>query len=369
MADSSSSLSDLFAFSEAVPERKKKLPKQKDFIDVLRMLAPGTALRTAIDDILRANMGALIALDNGDLEDVIEKGFRINARFSSQRLVELAKMDGAIILSADAKRILYANTLLVPSLSVGTKETGTRHKAAERTARHKKAVTIAVSERKRKISVYSGEVRYVLAESSEVLRRASETMQILEKQREVFNDLLAHFNVLEITNAVTIQDLSSLLQRFEIIERISDTVRGYLIELGKEGILVSMRLRELTLHLHKEEVLLVRDYFGSRATEVLEQLDLFSLDALTDSQGIASHLFEDIHDRSIFPHGIRLFSKMKLSDRLMTLLFNKFSTFNVISAATEEDLVEVFGDAQMAEHFLDELSSLKEKILVGKSLS
>ena len=65
---------------------------------------------------------------------IIEGGFAINAEFTPAGLYELAKMDGAIILSKDAKRILAANTQLVPDQSIPSSETGIRHRSAERTA-------------------------------------------------------------------------------------------------------------------------------------------------------------------------------------------------------------------------------------------
>ncbi|GAH85094.1 unnamed protein product, partial [marine sediment metagenome] len=155
---------------------------------------------------------------------------RINAKFSHQRLVELAKMDGAIILSKDIKKILYANTLLSPSQEIITKETGIRHKAAERTAKQANTIVIAVSERRNKISLYYKDASYELERSSEILRRAAETLQILEKQREIFNDALDNLNLQELRRVVTVNDVSGILQRLEIIKRISGVVRRYLIE-------------------------------------------------------------------------------------------------------------------------------------------
>ena len=75
-----------------------------NLFEVLKVFSPGTAIRTALDDILRARMGALIVVDKEGLFGIVEGGFRVNCRFSAQRLVELAKMDGAIILSKDFKR-------------------------------------------------------------------------------------------------------------------------------------------------------------------------------------------------------------------------------------------------------------------------
>ena len=198
----------------------------KDFMDVLRMVAPGTSLRVSLDDILNAGMGALIVFDNENLGDIVEGGFVVNSKFSAQRLVELAKMDGAIVLSKDAKEILKVNTLLFPDIAISTKETGTRHKAAERTAKQAKTITIAVSERKNKISVYYGDSSYQLQRSSEVLRRASETLQILEKQRDIFDEYLLDLNSLELRKHATINDVCLVLQRVEIMKRISDMVQS-----------------------------------------------------------------------------------------------------------------------------------------------
>src|SRR3989338_5813363 len=135
----------LFVSDDKTDKEKNSADKEKDFLEILKTISPGTSIRTALDDLLNARMGALIVFENEYLEGIMEKGFKINSKFSSQKLVELAKMDGAIILSNDGKRILYANTLLLPSQEVKTKETGTRHKAAERTAKQANALAIAIS--------------------------------------------------------------------------------------------------------------------------------------------------------------------------------------------------------------------------------
>jgi len=62
----------------------------------------------------------------------VDGGFYINKDYTPAHIYELAKMDGAIILSKDLKKILYANALLVPDTSIPTAETGTRHKTADR---------------------------------------------------------------------------------------------------------------------------------------------------------------------------------------------------------------------------------------------
>src|SRR3989344_5071015 len=53
--------------------------ERKDFLDVLKIFSPGTAIRTALDDILRAQMGALIVLEKENIEGILEGGFKKNS--------------------------------------------------------------------------------------------------------------------------------------------------------------------------------------------------------------------------------------------------------------------------------------------------
>jgi len=105
-------------------------------LESLAQIAPGQPLRAGVDRILQASMGALIVVGDGpDVLEICSGGFLVDAEFTPQRLSELAKMDGAIILASDASTIARANVHLVPNPNVATSETGTRHRTAERVAR------------------------------------------------------------------------------------------------------------------------------------------------------------------------------------------------------------------------------------------
>ncbi len=352
-----------------VPEHtQKQTVKEKDFVDVLKMFAPGTSMRSAMDDLLRAEMGALIVVDNGNISNVFQKGFGIHSRFTSQKLLELAKMDGAIIISKNIKKILYANAFLYPSQEIQTRETGTRHKAAERTARQTGAIVIAISERKNKITLYYGEMRYELKDSSEILRRAAETLQILEKQREDFNEALNNLNLLELQRMVAINDVCSVIQKFEIIKRISDVVKRYLVELGREGNIVSMRLKDLTRGLDREEEILLKDYFGTDYAFAEDVLDRMDLDFLLEPANIARILFEEIHDKKVSPRGLRILMKTNIPHRYIDSLIANFGTFDRILLAKKEELMKVFEEEEDVEFFRQEIYSLREKISVGKRI-
>lgn len=348
--------------SEIFKQESKESSINKDFLDILKMLAPGTSLRVALDDLLRAKMGALIVFDNGNLSGLIEGGFEINHKFSSQKLVELAKLDGGIILSRDGKEILLVNSLLVPDHTIFTKETGTRHKAAERISKQARTISVAVSERKNKISIYYDGSSYELESSSEVLRKASETLQILEKQKEAYDNLLWKFNLLELTQSVTIKDLCIILQKIEIIKKISKIVKRYLIELGKEGKVVEVRLRELLGSLEIEEELILKDYFKENYSENLIILERMDFDDLLDYFNISKSFFEELHDDFIYPRGMRILSKLNLPERIVDLLLGNFKNFKEIFNSRERDLLNIFGDESMISLFRKELYEFKERV-------
>jgi diadenylate cyclase len=352
-------------------QKEKSEEKSKEeikLLDVLKMLSPGTGIRTALDDILRAKMGALIVVDKEGLMNVVEGGFRINCRFTPQKLVELAKMDGAIILSEDLRKILYANTLLTPNIKIPTKETGTRHKAAERTAKQIGTIVIAVSERRNKIILYFKDDSYFMENTSEILRRAAETLQILEKQTDIFNDLFSHLNILEITNLTTMGDICNVLQTLEIIRRISENVKKYLIELGKEGIIVSMRLKELTKNLHKERESILRDYFGQKCYRMDEVLKNMSFDFLIEPSNILRVLFGELHDSPISSKGMRILGKTNLLKKDIKILFKNFKTLDNIFNFDRESLKPVFKNESFIDSLFNEIKNLKEKILMGKRI-
>ena len=110
--------------------------RSAELLTALAVVAPGTHLRNGLDRILQAKMGGLVVVGDGpEVLNICSGGFLLDAAFSPQRLSELAKMDGAIILASDASRIARANVHLVPNPNVPTSETGTRHRTAERVAR------------------------------------------------------------------------------------------------------------------------------------------------------------------------------------------------------------------------------------------
>jgi diadenylate cyclase len=339
--------------------------KKLTLLEVIAKFSPGKNLRNALDDILEGKTGALIVVDNPKVRNLLDGGFRINCVLTMQKLCELAKMDGAIIISDDLKRILMANVLLVPDSKIPTNETGTRHKAAERVARQTGTLVIAVSERRNKISVFYDDKKYILEDSENILRRATETLNILEKQREIFDELLKNLNILEITRLVSIADICSLLQRIEVILKMMDTMKRYLTELGNQGIILRMRVKELSKDIDIIESQLLMDY-SDKPLNVKKIIDNINFEGLLDMESFSRLLFEVSPDTSISPRGHRILGKLNLTEREIKALISTFQNLSNILDASEEELSKIL--KAKAASFKHELSNLKEQILVGKKI-
>lgn len=340
-------------------------PRKPSFLEFLSRLSPGKSLRTALDDIMMANCGALIVIDCPNLRNCFEGGFKVNCRFSPQKVAELAKMDGAIILSSDLRKILFANTLLTPDTRIPSNETGTRHMAAERTSCQLETPVIAVSERRGKISFFYEHKKYVLQDSEVLLSRATENLNILEKQREIFNDLLTNLNVLEITNLVSVGDVCSILQRTEMIIRVMTNLKRYIIELGNEGVIIQMRIRELFKGIDSLIEIVLKDYLY-KPHQMKKILSSINFDGLLDSGTLARILFKQSSDEMVYPKGYRLLEKTNLTEREITSLIASFNNLGGILEATDEDLNKIL--KQKTPSFKKEFDNLKEQIMLGKKI-
>ncbi|MBS3073460.1 DNA integrity scanning diadenylate cyclase DisA [Candidatus Pacearchaeota archaeon] len=352
----------------AVEELKEK--EFDELFEIIKFVTPGTELRTAIDDISRAGMGALIVLGDSDhIVQLTNGGFKLNCKFSSQQLVELCKMDGAIILSDDAKKIVYCNTMLVPDHKIPTNETGTRHKAAERTAKQINVPIIAVSERRKIVTLYYKDMRYVLRSSEELLSKASETLRMLEKHKDLLNELLVNLNVLEFTNFVSLQDIILPLQRMEIIKRIAETIRKYIIELGTEGNLVKILFKEIIKDVEKEKTFLLKDY--SRNWEFSRTaLPTLTLDELIDTDNILRILLYSSPNDSVKSRGYRLLNKTNLNKEIISSFIDSFENFQQIldsMNSNPEKIENTLGDKNLKK-LKNDLENLKEQALLGKKI-
>ncbi|NLN26869.1 MAG: DNA integrity scanning protein DisA [Firmicutes bacterium] len=346
------------------------------FYKTLRMVSPGTPLHEGLESILRARTGALIVIgDSEEVMSLVNGGFRIDAELNPAALYELAKMDGAIILSSDAKRILYANTQLTPNPLIPTVETGTRHRTAERVARQTGALVISISQRRNVITVYKGSFRYMLRDVSVVLAKANQALSTLEKYKAVLQQVLNNLSALEFEDLATLYDVTICIQRSQMVARIVREIERYVAELGTEGRLVNMQLEELLVDVKDQGDLVVKDYYveGVETPEnVLQTLESWSSEELLDLTLIARALGYGAQaanlDAPVTPRGYRMLSKIpRLPATVIENLVQSFKRFPSIDEASITELDQVEGIGEVRAHAIkDGLRRLREHVLLDR---
>ncbi len=346
--------------------------------EVLRFVAPGTQFREGLESVLRAKTGALIVVGYGpEMKNIVDGGFSINCEFTPAHLYELAKMDGAIILSEDAKRILYANTQLNPSPHIPTTETGTRHRTAERTAKQTNHLVIAISQRRNVITLYQGNFRYVLKDIGVILSKANQAVQTLEKYKSVLDQALTNLGALEFEELVTIHEIVQVMQRIEMVLRIKTEIIKYIHELGTEGRLISMQLEELVANVEEEAYMLIRDY--SRDPEVDPYRVLAEMKKLTPEELLEMDGFLRLlgfpantnpQEETVSPRGYRILNKIpRLPSPIINNLVHHFHYLPRVMMATIEELDEVDGIGEVrARAIKDGLKRIQEQVFIDRHI-
>lgn len=304
---------------------------------VMASVAPGQPVREGLDRIRQSGKGALIVIgDDRSILEICSGGFLLDAAFTPQRLSELAKMDGAIILAGDASRIARANVHLVPDPTVPTGETGTRHRTAERVARSLGVPVISVSESRDALTIYLGDEQHPLLPSGTLLARANQAVQTLEKYRSRLTSASAALAALEVEDLVTRGDVASFIQRIEMVRRIAEEIEVVIVELGADGRLVRLQLEELFGNALDDRRLVVADYLGGPSRPLdraMARLDALATEELVDLRTVAEQLS---------PLGVGV----DLSDPVQPRGYRLLSRVRGLSATTTEDLVSHFGTLQ-----------------------
>lgn len=354
----------------------EKVKKEKEIVNILKTLAPGTYLREGLENILRAKTGGLIVLgDDEDVMKLVDGGFKINADYNPAYLYELAKMDGAIVLSGDFKKILYANVQLIPDYSITTFETGTRHRTAQRVARQLGVVTVAISQRRNIITIYKDDIKYVLRDTSIILARANQAIQTLEKYIAVLDRVISNLNFLEFQDLVTLFDVTTSIQRTEMVMRVVSEIERFIIELGNEGRLISMQLNELIRNVERDGLLVIRDYCieGKLYHEIYREIQDMDSEVFVELEEIAKVLgYTDIPlvDTLISPRGYRMISKIpRIPTQVIENLVKNFKELKAVMEASYDDLdsVDGIGEAR-AKAIRNGLRRLREQFMLDKHI-
>ena len=326
-----------------------------ELLEILKIVAPGTQLRIGLDNIINGKIGALIVVGNSkEVLNLVHDGFYINCEFTPSNLYELAKMDGGIVLSDDCKKILYENSQLLPCSLISSNETGTRHKTAERVAKQTNSLVIAVSQRRGVITLYKSNHKYILKDINEILNKANQGIQTLEKYKKTLDESLNNLDILEFENTVTLYEVTKIIRKMEMIWRIKNEIDMYISELGIEGRLLNMQQMELIDGFEKDRINLIRDYRAdtSKNTFIIwAEIGKLNLEELLDLNRIANILGYDdglnTLDIGVESKGYRILGKIpRIPSNVLENLINEFKSLQGVINDSPAKLREVEGIGQ-----------------------
>lgn len=357
---------------------KESRVEDSQLLDAIKMVAPGTPLREGLENVLKAKTGALIVIgDSEDVKEMIDGGFAINVDFSPAYLYELCKMDGAIVLSNDSKKILYANTQIMTDPSIYSAETGTRHRTAERVAKATGQVVISISQRRNIISLYKGYSKYIVQDTNKILTKANQAIQTLEKYKVALDQAMINLSALEFEDLVTVYDVATVIQRTEMVIKVVQEVDKYIYELGNEGRLVSMQMKELVANVVEDGKYVIKDYKMSVETDEnaihktlrgLTSEELLDLSAIAKNLGYGSNI--NALDISVSTRGYRILNKIpRLPLAVIDNLLKQFPNFQKILKASTDQLDDVDGIGEVRARAIKEgLRRLQEQVLLDRHI-
>jgi diadenylate cyclase len=348
-------------------------------VKALEMVAPGTALREGIDNILHARTGGLIVVgDPDELAFLLSGGIKLDIDYTPQMLYQVAKMDGAIILNQNATKLAWVNVQLTPDPTILSLETGTRHRTAERVSKQVDALVIAVSERRDVVSLYVDGAKYILDGIPSVLAKANQALATLDKYRTRLDQVATRLTALEFEGGATLHDVLTVLQRAELVTRMAVEIERHIVELGTEGRLIEMQLDEVMVGVAADKTALIHDYLAEHSEEafavVLDQLARLPHQDLLDFGRLAELLGYDRKlntlDYPVSPRGYRILGRIpRLPKLLVDEIVREFGGLDDLLAATDGELETVDGVGEIrAKDIREGLRRLQEINLVDRYL-
>lgn len=331
---------------EAFGAEKGRTEHEERVLAAVKMTAPGTALRMALDMIIAGHLGALICV--GDTENVLaagDDGFRLNTSFTANRLFELCKMDGAVVIDKDFTQILRANYHLNPDPSLPTTETGTRHRTAARMSLLTKATVISVSERRQVVNVYVDGKGFQLRPVSDIMATVSQITVAMLNTRQQLDRQLVYLTSLELDNVVTLGDVTSTLYLFEVLMSMGAELDRCILQLGREGRTTQMQRDEYLGDMDETYTLMVRDYAKDSSEESARDIRKRFRDApnsqLRSSRAVGKMLGYDDdrgEDTIVAPLGLRTLSRVSVvRDGMADKIVDEYDSLQDVLKAAEDD--------------------------------
>jgi diadenylate cyclase len=326
-------------------------------------------LRVAVELIHAQGTGALIVIGSGPKLDALSSGGFVlhETAFTAQRIAELAKMDGGIVVDDVRELITRANVQFIPDPTIETEETGTRFRTAERMAIQTGSDVLAVSEEGwRTAVVYRHGQRYELARPAALLASANNSLNSLERLRRRLQSAEDRLTRAEVDDVVASRDVLLVLARAALVYRMYAEIERTLIALGGEAELISIQATDLIEGVADLGENVFADYRKrSGKKSVFDRMSVIPIDELHDLPGLATALgFPDIEE-AVEPRGLRALTRVpRLPDTVRHSLVGHFKGFQRMLNASVSDLEKVEGvgrsRAQQLRRFFDRMIDLGE---------
>ncbi len=325
-------------------------PKAPPPLDVLRRFAPGTTLRDAAELIFRQGTGALLVLGSSDqIDDLCTGGFRFaDVPLTAQRIAELAKMDGGIVIDEGTKTITRANVHFIPDPRIPTDETGTRFRTADRLASQTGLPVLAVSEEGRDLAaLYVGDQRFVLQSPTALFAEANQRLQSLERLRRRLDEAVERLSMYEVDDIVTMRDAVKVIQRAALVLRHVEELELIAVELGDEAPLIRLQAADVAEGVPALVDLVNADYQPRkprRGSSIVPKLYEIPLEDLYHTSKVGEILGLVPLDREVSPRGIRALAAVpRMPDSVRDRLQKRFGTLQRLRSATLEELDQIDG--------------------------
>jgi diadenylate cyclase len=297
--------------------------------------------------------GALVVIGSGPHVDTVCSGGFIldDASFTAQRLAELAKMDGGIVVDDRKGKILSANVHFMPDPDIPTDETGTRFRTAERLAKQTGFPVLAVSEEGHLLAVvFYGVRRFALQSVTELLGEANQRLQSIERLRNQFDESVARLSRYEADHLVSMREAVVVVQRAAVIRREAKALDTISAELGDAASLISLQAADLVEGVVELAELVNVDYQrrkprrGQSVFTAIDKLDddhIFAIESLAHAIGL-----EPLDEHSA-PRGARAIADVpRIPEGVADAILRRFGSYDRLMRASVQDLAKVDGVGQ-----------------------
>jgi len=248
-----------------------------------------------------------------------------------------------------------------------------RHRAAQRLAIHTEKLVIAISKRKKVITLYYKDQKHQLNDISFLITRVNQVLNTLGRSMESLHKLMFQVDVEEFEDRVQFANVIDVMAKALEIMKMLDEIEPYVIEAGTEGRYANMQFHNISLDIQALMRVLVMDYSikdlgKNQIIETLEKIRKIkasSIMKIVRVLGFPKMTEVELHEVNVKPRGYRLLNYV--SKIPMPISRNVVKSFRImlnISHANTDSLKEIDGIGEKRAHAIQgSIRSIKNQIM------